>query len=200
MRRRPSRASRAGGAWRLARPSSHHAVRPLRIRPLSKAQPAMEIRNASRCAITKADALTARIPMGVMTPSVSSTNSRRRWVRWLVAAAAGLGVSGIVAGVERVPARARMHRVRVVDREAGAHQAVDVVDLAAADVGGAEVVDDDVNAVLVDGDVLGAAHVVEGHAVLHAGAATAADEDSERQLRVALLGEELLETRLRFRG
>src|SRR5437899_581352 len=100
----------SGGAWRLARRSSHHAVRPLRIRPLSKAQPAMAIRNASRCAITKADALTARIPMGVMTPSVSSTNSRRRWVGWLVAAAAGLGVSGIVAGVERVPARARMHR------------------------------------------------------------------------------------------
>src|SRR5207245_7662877 len=130
------------------------AVRPLRIRPLSKAQPAMAIRNASRCAITKADALTARIPMGVMTPSVSSTNSRRRWVRWLVAAAAGLGVSGIVAGVERVPTRARMHRVRVVDRKAGAHQAVDVVDLASAHAGGAEIVYEYLAAVLGDGYVL----------------------------------------------
>src|SRR5467141_3429141 len=135
----------------------------------------MTMRNASRCIMTKADALTASMPRGVRTPSVRSTYSRtRRRERWLVAAAAGLGAAGVVAGVERVAARARVHRVRVVDREASAHQAVDVVDLAAAYVGGAEVVDHDLDAVLVDSDVLGAPHVVEGHAVLHAGAAAAA--------------------------
>ena len=38
-----------------------------------------------------------------------------------------------------------MHRVRVVHREAVAHQAVDVVDLRALDVGGAEVVHQDLD-------------------------------------------------------
>src|SRR6266849_2539301 len=148
--------------------SSQQAASPLRTNPLSTAQPAMTRRKASRCSITKADALTARMPTGVTTPRVTSTTSRRRRERWLVAAAAGLGAAGVVAGVERVAARAGVHRVRVVDREARAHQAVDVVDLAAADVGSAEVVDHDLNAVRVDGDVFGSAHVVKGHAVLHA--------------------------------
>src|SRR6266852_6747965 len=189
-----------GGAWRLARRSSHQAVNPLRTSPLSTAQPAMTIRNASRCIITKAEALTARIPTGVTTPTVRRTNSRIRRQRWLVAAAAGLCAAGVVAGVERVAAGARVHRVRVVDREAGAHEAVDVVDLGAADVGGAEVVDHDLHAVLVDGDVLRPAHVVKCHSVLHARAAAAADEDPERQLGVALLAKELLQAYLGVGG
>src|SRR5713226_8857318 len=189
-----------GAARTLASRSSHQAASPLRTSPLSTAHPAMTRRKAVRCSITKADRLTARMPTGVMTPSVSSTTSRRRRERWLVAAAAGLGAAGIVAGVERVPARARVHRVRVVDREAGAHQAVDVVDFAAADVRGAVVVDHDLDAVLVDGDVLGPAHIVEGHAVLHARAAAAADEDAEGQLGVPFLGEQLLEACLGVGG
>src|SRR6266851_4168275 len=184
-----------GAARTLASRSSHQAASPLRT-----AHPAMTRRKAVRCSITKADRLTARMPTGVMTPSVSSTTSRRRRERWLVAAAAGLGAAGVVAGVERVPARARVHRVRVVDREAGPHEAVHVVDLAAADVGRAEVVDHDLNAVLVDGDVLGPAHIVEGHAVLHARAAAAADEDAEGQLGVPFLGEQLLEACLGVGG
>src|SRR5260370_24060395 len=131
----------------LASRSSHHAASPLRTSPLSTAQPAMTRRKASRCSITKADVLTARIPTGVTTPRVTSTTSRRRRERWLVAAAAGLGAAGIVAGVERVAARAGVHRVRVVDREARAHQAAGGVDLAAADVRGAEVIDHDLDAV-----------------------------------------------------
>src|SRR5258708_37888641 len=182
-----------GGAWRLARRSRHQAVRPLRTSPVTTAQPAMTIRNASRCIITKAEALTARIPTGVTTPTVRRTNSRIRRERWLVAAAAGLCAAGVVAGVERVAAGARVHRVRVVDRETGPHEAVHVVDFAAPNVGGAEVVDHDLHAVLVDGDVLGTAHVVECHAVLHPRAAAAAYEDTERQLGVARFREELLE-------
>src|SRR6266851_2156370 len=180
-----------GAARTLASRSSHQAASPLRT-----AHPAMTRRKAVRCSITKADRLTARMPTGVMTPSVSSTTSRRRRERCLVAAAAGLGAAGVVAGVERVTAGARVHRVRVVDREAGPHEAVHVVDLAAADVGGAEVVDDDLDPVMVDGYVLGAAHVVECHSVLHARTAASTHEDAERQLGVPLLGEELLEADL----
>src|SRR5260370_2628313 len=191
---------KSGGAWRLASLSSHQAVSPFRTRPVSSAQAAIPSRKASRWAMTKADALTARIPTGVTTPSVSSTNSRSGRERWLVAAAAGLCAAGVVAGVKRVAARARVNRVRVVDREARAHQAVDIVDLAAADVGGAEVVDHDLHAVLFDGDVFGAPHVVEGHAVLHARAAATAHEDAEGQLGVAFLGEQLLEACLGVRG
>src|SRR5712692_2737353 len=189
-----------GAARTLASRSSHQAASPLRTSPLSTAHPAMTRRKAVRCSITKADRLTARMPTGVMTPSVSSTTSRRRRERCLVAAAAGLGAAGVVAGVERVTAGARVHRVRVVDREAGPHEALHVVDLAAADVRGAEVVDHDLHAVLVDGDVFGTPHVVECHAVLHAVAATAAHEDTERELWVSLFGEELLEAGLGVRG
>src|SRR5467141_2858654 len=161
----------------------------------------MTMRNASRCIMTNADALTASMPRGVRTPSVRRTYSRtRRRERWLVAAAAGLGAGGVVAGVERVAARARVHRVRVVDREAGPHEAVHVVDLAAPDVRGAEVVDHDLDAVLVDGDVFGTSHVVESHAVLHPRTAAAAHEDAERQLGVAFFGEELLEADLGVGG
>src|ERR1700730_1817652 len=178
----------SGGACGLASRSSHQAVRPLRTNPLRRAQPAMIRRKALKWTMTKAEALTARMPTGVTTPSVRSTSSRMRRVRWLVAAAAGLCAAGVVAGVKRVAARAGVHRVRVVHRESRAHEAVDVVDLRATDVGGAEIVDHDLDAVLVDDDILGAAHVVERHAVLHAGAAAATDEDPERQLGVALLG------------
>src|SRR5260370_42620357 len=126
-----------GGAWRLARRSSHQAVSPLRTSTLSTAQTAMTIRNAARCIITKDEALTARIPTGVTTPTVRRTNSRIRRDRWLVAAAAGLGAAGVVAGAERAAARARLPPARVVDREAGPHLAIHAVDLAAPDGRGA---------------------------------------------------------------
>src|SRR3977135_92200 len=93
-----------------------------------------------------------------------------------------------------------MDRVRVVDREACAQEAVHGVALAALDVRRAEVVDDDLDAVLVDRDVLRASHVVERHAVLHSGAAATADENTERQLGVALLGKEVPKTSLRGGG
>src|ERR1700736_2399061 len=146
---------KSGGAWRLASRRSHQAVRPLSTNPLRRARPAMMSRKAVRWIMTKADALTARMPRGVRTPSVRSTYSRKRREGSLVPGAAGLCPPGLVAGVERVAARARVNRVRVVDREPGPHKAVEVIDLGAADVGGAEVVDHDLHAVLVDGDVLG---------------------------------------------
>src|SRR5439155_9534285 len=71
----------------------------------------------------------------------------------LVAAAAGLGATCVVAGIEGVTARAGVDGVGVVHGEAGTHQAVHVVDLGALDVGRAEVVDQDLHA-------LGLAHEV----------------------------------------
>src|SRR5206468_8721653 len=109
--------------------NSHHAVRPLRTRPLTTAHAAMPTRNSVRWTMTNADALTARMPRGVMTPRARRTNSLS--LR-LVAAAASLRAASVVACVERVAAGARVHGVRVVDREAGAHQAVGVVDLRAS--------------------------------------------------------------------
>jgi hypothetical protein len=46
---------------------------------------------------------------------------------------------------------------------------------------------------VLDDEVVGAAVVVEGHSVLHAGAASAADKDAKRELRVAFLGEQFLQ-------
>src|SRR5438552_18054149 len=120
----------------------------------------MRTRNAPRFCITKAAPFTARMPMGVATPTTSSVSSRVRGGRFteesslrtiggagreeapvlclrprpLVSAAAGVRRASVFPRVEGVPAGARAHGVRVVDREAGAHQAVDVVDLGAADV------------------------------------------------------------------
>src|SRR5439155_780858 len=84
-------------------------------------------------------------------------------------------------------------RVRVVHREAGAHQAIHVIDLGAAEVGDAEVVNDDLHTLVVDHDVVLAPLIVESHAVLHSRATAAADKDAEGQLRVVFLGELLLE-------
>src|SRR5690242_4407574 len=137
------------------------------------------------------------MPRGVMTPRPRRTSSL---TLRLVTAAASLRAASVVASVERVAAGARVHGVRVVDREAGAHQAVDVVNLRSPDVADAEVVDQDLDPFVLDDHVVGAALVVEGHAVLHARAAAAADEYAQGEGGVVLLGQELLETGRRFGG
>src|SRR5262245_34877066 len=97
---------------------------------------------------------------------------------WSVPAAAAARRSRVVARVERVTARAGADRVRVVDREAGPHQAVHVVDLGAPDVGCAEIVDQDADTILLHDLVPGPFVVVERHPVLQARAAAPADEDA----------------------
>jgi hypothetical protein len=87
-----------------------------------------------------------------------------------------------------------------VDCEARAHEAVDIVDLGAPNVRGAEVVDDDLDPILLDHEVVGASGVVECHAVLHARTAAAAHEDAQRELGVAFLDEKLLEAGLSVGG
>src|SRR5262249_13164571 len=111
----------------------------------------------------------------------------------VAAAAAGPGRARVLARIERVSAGAGLDRVRVVNREPGAHETVDVVDLGAPEIGRAEVVDQDTNAALMHYFVTRPDVVVEGHPVLKARAAAAADEDPQGQLRVGLLVQERLE-------
>jgi len=99
-----------------------------------------------------------------------------------------------------VPAGAGANGIRVVDGESGPHEAVDVVDFGASNVGGAEVVDHDSDAVLLDDLVTSPGGVVEGHSVLEPGAASSAYEDAKRNLWVPFLLQQRPELRQGFAG
>src|SRR3712207_2408946 len=83
--------------------------------------------------------------------------------------------------------------VRVVDGEAGAHEAVDVVELAAHDVRDAHGVDEDLDALLVQNLVVVVDLVVEVDRVLEAGASTGPDTDAQREVLLAFLGHKVLD-------
>ncbi len=99
----------------------------------------------------------------------------------------------VLAGVERMTARAGGDRVRVVDREATTHQRVDEVNRRAAQVHRAEVVDDDPDAIGLDDFVAFVGSFLDGHPVLEARAATGRDEYAQGVIRRALLVEKRLE-------
>src|SRR6266511_462749 len=101
--------------------------------------------------------------------------------------------------LERVAATAGRDGVRVVDREAGRLDRVDVVDLGALKVRGAERIDDDGHAVLLEREVAFGGRGVEAEAVLEAGAAAALDRDPQHA-DLGLLGEQLLDLRRRRFG
>src|SRR5204862_6442963 len=111
--------------------------------------------------------------------------------RLLVGAASGTRRGAV--GVERGAAGTAADRVRVVDREAGAHQRVDVVNLGAVHVLGAEGVDHHRNpGVIFDLVVIGQP-VVEREPVAESGAATGLDEKAEARFGLALAGTKLLD-------
>src|SRR5215210_7393853 len=94
---------------------------------------------------------------------------------------------------KRAAAAAAALYVGVVDGEACAHEAVDVVELASHDVG-------DAHGVYGHPDTLGLEHlvvvgdlIVEVDAVLETGAATGPDADAQREVFLALLGHEGLD-------
>jgi cell volume regulation protein A len=95
----------------------------------------------------------------------------------------------VAVGLEARTAAAGGDRVGVVDREPLAHQAVDEVDLGAAQVGQAEPVDDDFDAVLVDDLVAGLGLAVEAERVLQARATAALHRDPQRK-RLGVLAHE----------
>src|SRR5215210_2984251 len=83
--------------------------------------------------------------------------------------------------------------VRVVDGETCAHQAVDVVELGAHDVGNAHGVDEHPDALGLEDLVVVGDLVVEVDAVLEPGAAPGPDADTQREVFLAFLGHEGLD-------
>src|SRR3712207_1195648 len=83
--------------------------------------------------------------------------------------------------------------VGVVDGEAGAHEAVDVVELGPRDVGYAHRVYEDAHALGLEDLVVVVDLVVEVDAVLEAGAAARPDADAQREILLALLRHERLD-------
>src|SRR5205807_10063097 len=97
---------------------------------------------------------------------------------------------------EAVPAAARAHRVRVLDREPTTHQLIDVVDLRAFQVLHRVRVDVDLQAAVDVDDVIVLTRrvLVEAHAVRESGATPGRDEDPEpKRLVDRLIGDEALE-------
>src|SRR5438046_9978251 len=107
---------------------------------------------------------------------------------------------GALFHLEGVAAAARSGDVRVVDGEARL-QALDPVDLGAGEVGGAERVDHDGDAVALELVVALLRAAVEAERVLEARAATALDRDpQDRGLALGLLGHQILALRARPPG
>src|SRR5688500_19355720 len=111
------------------------------------------------------------------------------------------GFGALVLDLERVAAAARGRRVRVVDLEPGLLDAVDEVDRRAREIRSAELVDDDLHAVLLELEVTLLDAPVEAEPVLEAGAPAALDRDAQHLgLARRLLGHKLLDLARRARG
>src|SRR5260221_237197 len=117
----------------------------------------------------------------------------------LVAAAAGARLAAVSRRLEAVAAAAARHRHRVVDGEAGAHQAIHIVHFAAGDVARAHLVHQQTDALDLRDDIA-ILRLVERHAVLEAGAAAPSDKDAQAKCGVALLFEKLTHLLGRRRG
>src|SRR5579859_6227888 len=76
--------------------------------------------------------------------------------------------------------------VGIIDGKSGAHQAVNIVNLAAIDITKAHLIYEDVEIALRDGGVA-ILCFVEGHTILETGASTASDEDAKGEARIVLL-------------
>src|SRR5690242_6353846 len=97
----------------------------------------------------------------------------------------------VLEAVGLAAAAAGLH-VRILDREAGAHHVVlDVIDLAAAQVRRAVLVDVDLDAVLLDDVVAFGRLVFPAQLVGHAGAAATDDADAQPPLGLAFLQAEV---------
>src|SRR5258706_6946490 len=117
-------------------------------------------------------------------------------VSWSVGA--GPGGARLVRGPETGAAATGRDGIRVVDREAGAHQGVDVVDLGPLQQGDALAIDVDPHAVRVEDVVLARWRVLEHHPVAEAGAAAGIDVDAQADVRIGLFLRQLAQ--LRGRG
>ena len=94
-------------------------------------------------------------------------------------AAADARVGVALFHLEGVATAARGARVRVVDREARSLDGVDIVDLGSLQIGRAERVDHDLDAVQLELEIALGRAAVEPEPVLEAGAAAALDRDTQ---------------------
>src|SRR5262245_27735625 len=111
-------------------------------------------------------------PFRVPAPILETRAGPRKSVPSVLVAAAAFAAFRL----ERVAAAAGGLGVRILDREAAAHQVFLVVDLGAVEVAEAHRVDDDLDAVRLDHLVV-LGDLVEDHAVLEARAAASLDVD-----------------------
>src|SRR6185369_17838895 len=103
----------------------------------------------------------------------------------------GLALSRAFLRLEGRAASTRGFDVRVVDREAGAHERVHIVDLGTSEIRSAEGVDDDADAVHLDLVVAVLRPAVEAEGVLEARTSAALDCDPEnRDLALGLFSHE----------
>src|SRR5579859_6391331 len=107
--------------------------------------------------------------------------------------AALLGSAGVVGGLERMATAAARNGVWIVDREASAHESVDVVDFGALEIANAVLVDDNPDSVALENFVAVLNRGVEGHSVLKSRAPAGRHEDTQSSRRIGLLLDKLLE-------
>src|SRR5438445_13638427 len=94
--------------------------------------------------------------------------------------------------LDRVAAATRRNRVRIVDREPGGLDGIDVVDLRTLEIRRAEWVDDDGDPVLLELEVALGCGAVEAEPVLEARATTALNRDAQHT-DIRFLGHQLLD-------
>src|SRR4051812_30563523 len=114
--------------------------------------------------------------------SQASQVVRASWALRRLVAAAAASAFAVCAGVERVAATTRANRVRVQNAEAAAHQAVLEVNCRTRNVLSARLVDVQLQAVYVDGEIVLRGLVLEGHAVGHTGAAARVHEHAQAEI------------------
>jgi hypothetical protein len=107
-------------------------------------------------------------------------------MRRLVAATATLGFATTLGSFKGMSTATAGDGVGIVDGKPGAHQAVNVVNFAAIYISKAHLVYENVEVAMGD-DGVAVLCLVDGHAVLEAGASTASDENAKGEARIILL-------------
>jgi hypothetical protein len=108
----------------------------------------------------------------------------------LVAAAATARLATAIGGFERVATATARYSIGVVNREASAHQAINIIDLAALDVAHAHLINQDIEAFLGNQGIA-LLLLIKGHPILKTRATAARDEDAQTKVRIILLSQQL---------
>jgi len=104
----------------------------------------------------------------------------------LVAATAALRFAATAGSFEGVPATTVRHGIGIIDSEACAHQAVNIVNFTAADVAKAHLIYQHAEVAIWD-DGIAFLLLVQGHTILETGATTTSDEDAKGKAGIIFL-------------